>query len=153
VDNRFRLALSDIIKTSFSFHSQCLPFALTQASRLWSFRLVLPLELASPPVTRTVRVQIPSPLTIFKPQHLFAYGSPALAEMAASYAAGIILNHPFLDGNKRIGFMLAATFLEINGMEFTATEESVVQMTLAFADGKLKQAAYAEWLSKNARAS
>jgi len=87
-----------------------------------------------------------------KPQHLFAYGSPALAEMAASYAAGIILNHPFLDGNKRTGFMLAATFLEINGTELTATEESVVQMTLALADRKLKQAAYAEWLSNNSEA-
>ena len=86
-----------------------------------------------------------------KPQHLFAYSSPTLAEMAASYAAGIILNHPFLDGNKRTGFMLAATFLEINGMEFTATEESVMETTLALASGKLKQSAYAQWLSKNSR--
>jgi death on curing protein len=88
-----------------------------------------------------------------KPQHLFAYSSPTLAEMAASYAAGIILNHPFLDGNKRTGFMVAATFLELNGMEFTATEVSVLEMTLALASGKLKQAAYAEWLNKNSRTS
>lgn len=81
-----------------------------------------------------------------KPRHLFAYGSTSLADMAASYAAGIILNHPFLDGNKRTGFMLAATFLELNGIELTATEESVIEMTLALASGKLKQAAYAEWL-------
>jgi len=40
-----------------------------------------------------------------------------------------------------------------DGMEFTATEESVVQMTLALAGGELKQAAYAKWLSKNSRAS
>ena len=84
-----------------------------------------------------------------KPQNLFAYSSPTLTEMAASYAAGIILNHPFLDGNKRTGFMLAATFMEVNGMEFTATEESVIEMTLALASGKLQQTAYAEWLSKN----
>ena len=84
-----------------------------------------------------------------KPQNLFAYSSPTLTEMAASYAAGIILNHPVLDGNKRTGFMLAATFLEVNGMDFTATEESVIEMTLALASGKLRQAAYAEWLSKN----
>ncbi len=90
---------------------------------------------------------------LFKPQHLFARSSPTLAEMAASYAAGIILSHPFLDGNKRTGFMLAATFLELNGLEFTATEESVIEMTLALASGKLKQAAYAEWLSKNSRTS
>ena len=66
--------------------------------------------------------------------------------MAASYAAGIILNHPFLDGNKPTGFMLAATFLALNGMEFAAAEESVVEMTLALAGGKLNQAAYAKWL-------
>jgi death on curing protein len=83
-----------------------------------------------------------------KPQNSFAYSSPTLPEMAASYAAGIILNHPFLDGNKRTGFMLAVTFLEVNGMEFTATEESVVEMTVALASGKLKRAAYAEWLNK-----
>ena len=87
-----------------------------------------------------------------KPRHLFAYRSPTRAEMAASYAAGIILNHPFLDGNKRTGFMLAVTFLELNGTEFTATEESVVVMTLALASGKLKQAAYAEWLNENSAA-
>ena len=84
-----------------------------------------------------------------KPQNLFAYTSPTVSELAASYAAGIILNHPFLDGNKRTGFMLAATFLELNGMEFIATEESVVEMTLALASGKLKQAAYAKWLKEN----
>ena len=84
-----------------------------------------------------------------KPQNLFAYNKPTLAELAASYAAGIILNHPFVDGNKRTGFMLAATFLEINGMEFTATEESVIEMTLALASGKVKHAAYGKWLSEN----
>jgi prophage maintenance system killer protein len=60
-----------------------------------------------------------------------AYGSPILAEMAASYAAGMILNNPFLDGNKRSGFMVAATFLELKGLEIIAAEESVVEMTLA----------------------
>lgn len=84
-----------------------------------------------------------------KPQNLFAYSSPTLTEMAASYAAGIILNHPFLDGNKRTGFMLAATFLEVNGMELTANEESVIEMTLGLASGKMQPAVYAEWLSKN----
>ncbi len=86
-----------------------------------------------------------------KPKNLFAYGSPTLPEMAASYAAGIILNHPFIDGNKRTGFMLAATFLELNGMVFTATEESVIEATLGLASGKLKQTAYAQWLKDNSK--
>jgi death-on-curing protein len=88
-----------------------------------------------------------------KPHHLFAYGSPSLHELSASYAAGIICNHPFLDGNKRTGFMLAATFLELNGEEFIATEESAVEMTLGLASGKASQARYAEWLKANSKSA
>lgn len=84
---------------------------------------------------------------LHRPRHLFAYGTPS--EMAASYAAGIILNHPFLDGNKRTGFMMAATFLELNGMRFVATEESVVEMTVRLAGGRLKESEYAAWLSES----
>jgi death-on-curing protein len=86
-----------------------------------------------------------------KPKNLFAYSSPTLPELAASYAAGIILNHPFFDGNKRTGFMLAVTFLELNGLNFTATEESVVENTLALAAGELKEAGYSDWLTANSR--
>jgi len=49
--------------------------------------------------------------------------------------------------------MLAATFLELNGMNLPATEESVVEMTLALASGGVKQAPYAEWLKKNSNKS
>jgi death on curing protein len=86
-----------------------------------------------------------------KPQNLFAYGKPTHCEMAASYAAGIVLNHPFLDGNKRTGFMVAAVFLEVNGYEFVATEESVVEKTLGLAAGRVKEREYAGWLKENAR--
>jgi death-on-curing protein len=86
-----------------------------------------------------------------KPQNLFVYARPSLPELAASYAAGVVLNHPFLDGNKRTGFMLAATFLELNGLAFTASEESVVQNTLGLASRKLKEADYAAWLKENSR--
>jgi death-on-curing protein len=86
-----------------------------------------------------------------KPKNLLAYGSTALPQSAASYAAGILLNHPFPDGNKRTGFMLAATFLEINGLVLTASEESVVENTVALAAGRLKEAGYAAWLKANLR--
>ena len=86
-----------------------------------------------------------------KPHHPMAYRSPTLPELAASYAMGMIGNHPFLDGNKRTGFMLAATFLELNGMAFVATEQSVVESTVALAAGKLTEAEYAEWLKRNSR--
>ena len=84
-----------------------------------------------------------------RPRHLHAYGTPTLPEMAASYALGIIKNHPFLDGNKRSGFMAAALFLEINGLTFQATEEEVVLQTLALAAGETTEAEYASWLARS----
>ena len=84
-----------------------------------------------------------------KPRNLFAYAKPQLADLAAAYAAGIVLNYPFLDGNKRTGFMAAAAFLEINGHEFTATEVDAVIQTLALAAGALDEAGYAVWLKTN----
>ena len=84
-----------------------------------------------------------------RPQQLFHYGKPSMAEMAAAYAAGIVKNHPFLDGNKRTGFMLGAGFLERNGHDFHATEADAVVSTLALAAGAMTEAAYAEWLKAN----
>ncbi|MDA1274478.1 MAG: type II toxin-antitoxin system death-on-curing family toxin [Verrucomicrobia bacterium] len=84
-------------------------------------------------------------------QQLFAYGKPSMAEMAAAYAAGIVKNHPFLDGNKRTGFMLAAGFLERNGFEFHATEAEAVTRTLALAAGEMSEADYAKWLKANSK--
>jgi death-on-curing protein len=88
---------------------------------------------------------------IARPRHQFAYDRPELAELAAAYAAGIIRNHPFLDGNKRTGFMTAMAFLELNGFEFTAAEVDAVVQTLALAAGALDEAGYAAWLKKNSR--
>lgn len=88
---------------------------------------------------------------IAKPQNHFAYGCESLATMAASYAAGIVLNHPFLDGNKRTGFMTAVTFLELNGLELAASEEAAVQNTVGLASGRFTEADYAGWLKANCR--
>lgn len=84
-----------------------------------------------------------------RPRHAMAYGKPTLAQLAAAYAAGIIRNHPFHDGNKRTGFLVAATFLEVNGKTFMATEESVVIKTVALAARKISEPAYARWLEEN----
>jgi death-on-curing protein len=84
-----------------------------------------------------------------KPRHLFSYGKPTVFEMAASYAVGIVKNHPFLDGNKRTGFVAAALFIEANGYLFQASEEEAVLETLALAAGESTEADYAAWLAKN----
>jgi len=86
-----------------------------------------------------------------KPLQLHAYGKPTLFDLAAVYAGGIIRNHPFLDGNKRAGFMAAYVFLGLNGFEINATEEEVVIQTVALAAGKIKQDEYARWLKTVSR--
>jgi death-on-curing protein len=86
-----------------------------------------------------------------RPQQLHHYGEPTMPEMAAAYAAGIVKNHPFLDGNKRTGFMMGAGFLERNGYEFFASEVEVVLRTLALAAGEMTEADYAAWLEANSR--
>jgi death on curing protein len=83
---------------------------------------------------------------LHRPRQLFGYGQPDLFELAAAYASGIVRNHPFLDGNKRAGFMAAALFLEINGLSFQAPEEDVVLHTLGLAARQIDEAAYARWL-------
>ena len=84
-----------------------------------------------------------------KPLHVFNYGKPTVFELAASYALGIVKNHPFLDGNKRTGFVAAALFIEANGFSFQATEEEAVLETLALAAGERAEADYATWLARN----
>jgi death-on-curing protein len=86
-----------------------------------------------------------------RPQQVFHYGAPTIVDMAASYAEGIVKNHPFLDGNKRAGLMAAALFLETNGMRFTAPEEEAVLQTLALAAGAIGAAEYANWLAANSK--
>ena len=86
---------------------------------------------------------------INKPKNLFAYGQPTVFELAASYATGLVKNHPFLDGNKRIGFMAAYVFLGANGWSLEATEEEAVLETLALAAGERAEVDYAAWLARN----
>ena len=84
-----------------------------------------------------------------KPRQLFAYGKPTVFDLAASYVFGVVKNHPFIDGNKRTGFMLGAGFLERNGYEFHASEAEAVVHTLALAAGEMSEAKYAAWLQAN----
>jgi death on curing protein len=87
-----------------------------------------------------------------RPHQLHAYGNnPDAIDMAASYIAGIVRNHPFIDGNKRTGFLVGVLFLELNGFHFTATEESAAQAVLNLAAGTLDEPALASWLRSNVK--
>jgi len=86
---------------------------------------------------------------VFRPRQRFTYGGADVFELAGSLAGGIILNHPFIDGNKRTGFMAAYTFLECNGFTFQASEEAVVERTLALAAGAISEEEYVAWLRQS----
>jgi len=81
-----------------------------------------------------------------RPQNLFAYGEADICVLAAAYAAGIVRNHPFVDGNKRTGFLAAYSFLAVNGLELGAPEAEAVVMTLDLASGGMPEPGYAAWL-------
>jgi death-on-curing protein len=79
------------------------------------------------------------------PNHL-AYASADTIELAAKYTAGIVKNHPFLDGNKRTGFVVGVLFLELNGYQFTASEEAAAQAVLELAAGTLDEDGFCGFL-------
>jgi death-on-curing protein len=70
-------------------------------------------------------------------------------ELGAAYAFGLVTNHPYRDGNKRIGFLAMVTFLDVNGYDFTASEADVVTTILALADGTVSEDALADWVRHN----
>jgi death-on-curing protein len=86
-----------------------------------------------------------------KPEQLLNYGKPAIFDLAASYAFGIVKNHPFIDGNKRAGFVVAVVFLELNGHHFQASEADAAVKTLALAAGEMSEKEFAAWLRGNCR--
>ena len=86
-----------------------------------------------------------------RPRELLAYGSePQIISLAAAYTFGIVRNHPFVDGNKRTGFIVGILFLELNGYRFNATEEDAAQAVLLLAAGTMTELAFAQFLRDNA---
>lgn len=81
-----------------------------------------------------------------KPLNLVAYGEPDIAELAAAYAFGIVKNHPFVDGNKRVAFVVLRTFLLLNGGDLSAKPEERVVKMLAVAEGTMAEDLFAEWV-------
>lgn len=85
-----------------------------------------------------------------RPRQLLSYGKrPDMVALATTYTAGILRNHPFIDGNKRTGFLVGVLFLELNGYRFTAAEEDAAQAVLALAAGTLDESAFADWMRAN----
>jgi len=84
-----------------------------------------------------------------RPLNHSVYASSDIIELAAKYTAGIVQNHPFVDGNKRTGFVVGVLFLELNGYRFTASEEAAARAVLDFAAGTNDEQAFCEFLRAN----
>lgn len=89
-----------------------------------------------------------------RPQQQWHYGEETdIPVLAAAYAFGLVRNHPYRDGNKRIGFLAMATFLGVNGYTFAATDADVVTTFLALAAGDVSEHQLAEWIGGHSRRS
>ena len=86
-----------------------------------------------------------------RPQNQAAYGDPDLGRLAAAYAYGIVRNHPFVDGNKRTGFLVAYAFLRLNGYRLDADETDIVMTISSLAQGKIGYKELSAWLSDFSR--
>jgi death-on-curing protein len=99
-----------------------------------------------------VRDEGPLKSALARAQQIFAYArKPSIIDMAAAHTAGIVRNHPFIDGNKRTSFVVGILFLEMNGYTFKASEEDAAQGVLNLAAGTLDEAGYANFLRANSR--
>jgi death on curing protein len=86
-----------------------------------------------------------------RPQQKWHYDRTDLPRLAAAYAFSLVKNHPYRDGNKRIGFLAMVTFLGLNDHDFSATDAEVVAEIRALADGTVSAEAFADWVREHSR--
>ena len=87
-----------------------------------------------------------------RPQNRAVYGEPSAFKLAAAYAFGIIQDHPFMDGNKRTGFLASYVFIFLNGWELTASEAEAVAAVVALATGEMDETGFSDWLKDHSQA-
>ena len=83
-----------------------------------------------------------------RPKNVFAYESQDLVVLAGAYAHGLIKNHPFVDGNKRVAFVVARVFLGMNDVAFDPPDAETVVMVEGLASGEIGQAEFVAWMRK-----
>ena len=76
---------------------------------------------------------------------------PGAADKAAALWHSLVMNHPFVDGSNRIGAMAAELFLGLNGIDLLASDEELVAITLATAQGQVSAEALAIWIRQRSR--
>ncbi|VTU35921.1 type II toxin-antitoxin system death-on-curing family toxin [Variovorax sp. PBL-E5] len=81
-----------------------------------------------------------------RPLHRVAYGKPDLAELAAAYGIGLVKNHPFIDGNRRVAFLATGLFLALNGQRLVATQAEATLVMFDVAAGTTDEEGFAQWI-------
>ena len=74
---------------------------------------------------------------------------PTKEEKAARLGFTLVSNHAFVDGNKRIGLYVMLTFLEVNGIHVECSNEEIVRVGFALAEGSMGYEELLEWIRKN----
>ena len=74
---------------------------------------------------------------------------PTLVEKAAALMHSLIVNHPFVDGNKRTAFLATQEFLRLNGHQIVADDEEILELTLSIAKGQLSFPEVVQWMGKH----
>jgi death-on-curing protein len=98
-------------------------------------------------------LRVPASLesALARPKHLTSYKpSVTLPELAAAYAWGLLRNHPFTDGNKRIALATTSVFLDLNGWELTCGEAEETAMVLRAAAGEITEREWTKWVTRHA---
>ncbi|MBI4356015.1 MAG: type II toxin-antitoxin system death-on-curing family toxin [Candidatus Omnitrophica bacterium] len=90
---------------------------------------------------------------VYRPQASFGGQDlyPDLFGKAAALGHSLISNHPFVDGNKRVGFGAMHVMLQLNGYDLHASLETKFDLVMAIAKGKLTEQAVADWLKAHSR--
>ncbi|MEM9289601.1 MAG: type II toxin-antitoxin system death-on-curing family toxin [Pseudomonadota bacterium] len=84
-----------------------------------------------------------------RPQNKEAFGETRISALAAAYCYGFVRNHAFIDGNKRIGLVVAAVFLEMNGLILQAPEDDATATILSLSAGSLTEEALTTWFERH----
>ena len=84
-----------------------------------------------------------------RPLNLWSYEKPNLFRLASAYTHGIVKNHPFVDGNKRTGYVIGGIFLGRNAQILNASEEEATAVIMDLASSQLTEEAFTQWLRDN----
>jgi len=89
---------------------------------------------------------------VARPRQLATYrSSVSVPKLAAAYAWGLLKNHPFLDGNKRIALAALVVFLDVNGWDWSPSEVEETAKVLGAAAGAISEEEWITWVVRNCK--